>query len=82
MDKTSWEQIVSNNFTEEEIGNDAELLFHQIALFNDTLAETDDSQGNIEIVDLEADDLIQCAFIDLVGYDNVAQGHQNPTEGG
>ena len=48
-------------------------MLHQIALFNDTLAETNDAQGNIEIVDLEADELIHCAFIDLVGDENNSQ---------
>ena len=57
-----------NNFTQEEIGNDAESLFHQLALFNDTL--TEDAERDIEIVDLEADNLINCALIDLVGDEN------------
>ena len=68
MDKTSWDQLVLNNFTQEEIGNDAESLFHQLALFNDNL--TENAERDIEIVDLEADDLVNCAFVDLVGDEN------------
>ena len=60
--------MVLNNFTEEEIGNDAESLFHQLALFKDNLTEKADS--DIEIVDPEADNLINCDFVDLVADEN------------
>ena len=66
MDKISWNQLVINNFTEEEIGNDGESRFHQLALKD--LTEKADS--DIEIVDPEEDILINCDFVDLVVDEN------------
>ena len=84
--KTSWDQILSNNFTQAEIGNDAEQLFQQIALFKDTFTEEGEPQGTIEIVDLESDDLVQCSFVDLAGNDPiqmiVESGDPKSTAGG